>query len=698
MKKLTHVLLVEDNPQDAELIRRMLEKGDDPEFAVVHAAVLRDAIARLRSEHFDIILLDLGLPDSKGLDGIMRINHEGIETPVIVLTGQTDEELALKTIAMGSQDYLVKDQIDRNLLLRSIQYSIERKRSSEAIEESGKRLRESEERLRLAIDATALGTFDYDPQQGTFYCSDVAKGHFGLRPQAHVDYAVFLSGIHPEDRERMHIAVQNTLGLKNGGHFRAEYRTVGIEDFKERWLSTYGQVFSDEEGKAARFIAGTVDITEQKRMEEEVKHMADHDALTGLPNRRLFRNVAELNIGHAQRYDEKFAVLFLDLDRFKEVNDTLGHETGDLLLKETAARLKSSVRTSDTIARMGGDEFNILISDIKHPEYVADVARKIMNAVREPFVIKGHELNLSTSIGISIFPDDGKTINELLQCADIALYYAKGHGRNGFHFYSAETNARSIECIKFENALHRAIERQEFRLYFQPIIDIKSGAISSMETLLRWQRPGRNILMPGDFFESASDIGLMVEIEDWVLTNVGKQIRAWQELHISPPCVTVNISPRMFQRTGLVPRILRLVQDTGIAPSCLGIEITEATAMQDVENSLMQIEELRRAGVTILIDDFGTGYSSLSHLKRLPVQKLKIDRSFVRDVAMGNGDQKIVTAVVLLAHSLDLQVVAEGVENEEQLEFLRQVECDEAQGYFLSKPMPAESVKELLAV
>jgi len=429
-----------------------------------------------------------------------------------------------------------------------------------------------------------------------------------------------------------------------------------------------------------RWFGTHTDITDRKRMEEEIKHMAQHDTLTGLPNRRLFNEIIHIELAQARRNGRKVALLFLDLDRFKEINDTLGHETGDQLLKQTAVRLKGIIRTSDTVARIGGDEFNVLIPDIAYPEYASEVAHKILNEIRKPFEVKGHDLAVSTSIGISVFPDDGEEVDTLMRYADIAMYYAKEHGRNMLQFYNPVINTRSLERMKFENSLRQAIDRNEFRLYYQPLVNVMTGKILSAEVLLRWQHPERGLLLPEQFLEAADDIGFMPEIDEWVLKV----------------CITVNISNRQFQNPDLITRVAAILRETGMPAECLDLEISEAVVMSNGENTLARLGALVRMGVQISVDNFGTGYSSLNQLKRLPIGKLKMDKSFVRGIADDSDDRAIVNAVLLLAHSLKLKVVAAGVERDSQLLLLRDLHCDEAQGYLFSRPLPAEQFRELV--
>ena len=589
------------------------------------------------------------------------------------------------------------DQIDfANKLSLSVSLALENANLYAAVRKAEERVRSSEETLRLAIMATRLGTFDYYPLTGELHWSDFAKQHFGLPPDARPDYETFLSGIHPDDRNRVDGLIRNVTLKDHCKEFSIECGTVGIKDGKKRWISAHWRLFFDDKGRPARYIGTTLDITGRKRLQEEMRHMAQHDALTGLPNRRLFREVAAVELAQAHRHGTKLAIFFLDLDRFKEINDTFGHEVGDQLLREAASRLTSVVRTSDTVARIGGDEFNLIISDIKQAEYASEVAVKILKEIRKPFTVNAQELNISTSIGISVFPDDGAQIDGLLSYADIAMYYAKDHGRNRFQFYNPVINRSSLERIDFENRLRRAIERGELRLYFQPLVNVGTGKMFAVEILVRWQHPEQGLLLPGQFFKIAEDIGLLGDIDAWVLKAAGNQIKTWIDQGIKPLSVTVNLSAGQFQSPDLVKSVTRILEETALPPECLDIEITETAAMGNIENTIKRLRELSSLGIHISIDDFGTGYSSLSYLKKLPINRLKIDKSFIRDIATDPDDRTIITAVTSMAHHMGIRTVAEGVETEEQLSFLRDSGCDEAQGFLFSRPLPADRFRELL--
>ena len=435
----------------------------------------------------------------------------------------------------------------------------------------------------------------------------------------------------------------------------------------------------------------------RKQAEEAVQFVATHDALTSLPNRVLFNQSLDRALAFARRHSRRLAVLFIDLDRFKLINDTLGHDAGDNLLTEIARRLTSSLRASDTVARLGGDEFVVLIEEITDPAYIIDVAQKLINALGEPLTLSGHEYRMTASIGISSFPDDADDIQGLLKNADIAMYRAKEQGRNNFQFYSARMNVHSVERLTMESGLRRALDRDELVLHYQPKIDIRSGGITGVEALVRWQHPEHGLVPPAKFISVAEETGLIVPIGEWVLNSACLAQRSWREAGLPRMRMAVNLSARQLLQTDLVKEIARVLQRTGCEPGCLEFEITESMVMQNPARAVDLIRELKGLGIAISIDDFGTGYSSLAYLKRFPIDSLKIDRSFIHDLPRDPGNMAITQAVIGMAHSLKLTVIAEGVETREQLEFLRGHDCDQMQGFYFSKPVPAAQVAEMIA-
>ncbi len=418
----------------------------------------------------------------------------------------------------------------------------------------------------------------------------------------------------------------------------------------------------------------------------QIEHLAYHDALTGLPNRPLFVDRLIVALAQASRADQQLAVFFLDLDRFKDINDSLGHTVGDNLLKSVAERVRRCVREGDTVARFGGDEFTLLIPRIDHIEDAAKIAQKINETLKIPFVVGDRELFVTTSIGISIFPGDGADPETLVRNADSAMYRAKDQGRDNYQLYAPAMNAQALEKLALENTLRKALSQEELVLHYQPLVSASTGRIVGLEALVRWQHPDRGLLGPAHFISAAESSGLIVPIGEWILNAACRQVRVLRRKDNLDISVAVNLSARQFQQPNLVDQIRSIVHETGIEPEWLELEITESNAMQNAENAIHTLRELKNLGVRISMDDFGTGYSSLNYLKRFPIDTLKLDQMFVRDVTTDRSDAAIVTAVISLAHSLDLKVVAEGVETEEQRNFLIEKGCDILQGYLFSRP------------
>jgi diguanylate cyclase (GGDEF)-like protein len=433
----------------------------------------------------------------------------------------------------------------------------------------------------------------------------------------------------------------------------------------------------------------------QRRVEDMIKHQASHDRLTGLPNRMLFDDRLSLALAHTHRYGEMLAVVFLDLDGFKTVNDTLGHAVGDQLLKSVAERLRGCLRSGDILARWGGDEFTLLLSPISSAEDTAQIATEILETLNAPLQIDQQELYINASLGIALAPYHGEDADTLLKNADAAMYRAKQQGRNNYQLYTPAIGTKAQERLVLENNLYKALERQEFRLHYQPQIDLQTGEIVGMEALIRWQSRESGLISPSLFIPLAEEMGLIGSIGEWVLWTACAQNRAWQSLGLPPVRMAVNLSARQFQQKNLVKIIAQVLESTKLEPHYLELEITESIAMQDMNLTISVLRTLRSMGIQIAIDDFGTGYSSLSSLKHFPLDKLKIDQSFVRELVTDSYDAAIITAVVALGHGLKLEVIAEGVETQEQLKFLQSVKCDCVQGYYLSRPLPAQEATNL---
>ncbi|GEM_PF-122284 len=452
----------------------------------------------------------------------------------------------------------------------------------------------------------------------------------------------------------------------------------------------------DEAGKVTHFVGVQNDVTERMSYESQLEHQANYDMLTGLPNRNLLQDRLGQTLAYVRRHERELALLFIDLDHFKNINDSLGHEAGDRLLKLVAVRLAGCVREVDTVSRQGGDEFVVILPDVAEEEDVTPVTRKILHAMSEPFDVDGHELFVTCSIGIALYPKDGEDGQTLLKNADAALYRAKDLGRNNAQFYAAEMNLKALERLMLENGLRHALERREFLLHYQPQVDLRSGEIIGMEALVRWQHSELGLVSPSRFIPVTEESGLIVQLGEWVLRTACAQNKAWQRAGLKSISVAVNLSARQFRQPNLVEVVAGILRETGLDPAYLELEVTESLVMQNVEVTIATLGSLKAMGIKLSIDDFGTGYSSLSYLKRFPIDTLKIDQSFVRDITTDPDDAAIAKTIISMAHDLQLKVIAEGVETEAQKSFLQLRRCDEMQGYFFSKPLPAEDFEVLL--
>ncbi|MGV3719746.1 MAG: putative bifunctional diguanylate cyclase/phosphodiesterase, partial [Actinomycetota bacterium] len=560
------ILLVEDNPGDARLFREYLAEEGSASFHIGQVDRLQSAMGMLAADSYDVMLLDLSLPDSHGLNTVRSVHAAAPNLPIVVLTGHDDETQAVRSVQEGAQDYLVKGRVDGNLLARSMRYAIERHRM----------------------------------------------------------------------------------------------------------------------------------LTELAQARKVEHYIATHDVLTDLPNRQLFQDRLDHALAEARRNRHRVALLFLDLDRFKLTNDTLGHAAGDRLLQSVAERLGGCIRSTDTAARLGGDEFTVIVPAVQRTQDVARVANKILDALSRPFVQDGIELFITTSIGISIFPSDGVDSETLVKNADIAMYRAKANGRNNFQFYTPAMNAKALERMELEYSLRQALDRGEFVLHYQPQVDVSNGRIIGMEALLRWKHPTLGMLMPSEFIPLAEETGLIVPIGEWVLRTACTQARHWLDRGLPEVSMAVNFSARQFQRQNPVKTVTRVLNETGLEPRFLELELTESVVMRDAEAASATLRQLKQLGIHLSLDDFGTGYSSLAHLKRFPLEKLKIDKLFVHSLNEDKSDRAITSAIIAMAHSLQLMPVAEGVETLAQLEALRTLACDKMQGFLFSGAVTAAAAARLL--
>jgi diguanylate cyclase (GGDEF)-like protein/PAS domain S-box-containing protein len=463
-----------------------------------------------------------------------------------------------------------------------------------------------------------------------------------------------------------------------------------------RWFSINGEPLFNEHGKFTGYRGTGTDITARKQTEQHIHHVAQHDVLTGLPNRSLLQDRLSQAVAYSMRCTHPVWVMLIDLDRFKFVNDSMGHKAGDVLLMTVAARLRSALRETDTVARLSGDEFVVILTEHEDQKLSADIVQRLMDSVAQPVMLGSKEFFVTCSIGVAVYPTDGAPADSLIEHADIAMYRAKKLGRNNFQFYTPAMNDEAMERVRIESALRNALERNEFVLHYQPQVDMASGEIVGMEALLRWQHPEMGMVAPNRFIGVAEETGLIVQIGAWVMRTACLQTRAWQDAGLGQLRVAVNLSARQFGAVSLVGEISQVLAETGLPAGSLEIELTESLFMSDVTLAVELLHSLKALGVNLSIDDFGTGYSSLSYLSRFPIDVLKIDRSFVAEITRGSNGAPIVASIIALAHNLKLDVIAEGVETEEQLDYLRRHGCDQIQGFYFSRPLVAEDFEQLL--
>jgi diguanylate cyclase (GGDEF)-like protein/PAS domain S-box-containing protein len=691
------VLIVDDDPALRLTVRASLGQAG---FAVEEAEDGVDAIPAFMQMRPDIVLLDVMMPKMDGFQvcEALRGMSAGMHTPILMMTGLDDVESINRAYGAGATDFIAKP-FNWVILGHRVRYIW---RASTAFND----LRISETRLANAQRIASVGNWEWDIEGNDLHWSDEMFKIFGVQPHAVGNtFESLLHRIHPDEKGSFASVVRDSIA--SGSKIGIDHRIL-LADGALRIVHTEAEVIYDDTGKAASVMGTVQDITERKEAEERIRYLAYYDTLTDLPNSTLFKDRLGQVLLNAKRHGKIVATMLIDMDRFKNINDTLGHQNGDLLLQGVARRLTDSVRKIDPVARlcrdemspvvsrMGGDEFIISLAELTRIEDAACVATRIINSLSEPFMIDGHEIFITTSIGISVFPTDGADVDELLKNADIAMYHAKDQGRNNFQFYSASMNVLSFERLTIENKLRKALERGEFVLYHQPRLDLSTGKIVGLEALIRWKSPEIGIVPPAQFIQLAEETGLIVPIGEWVLGTACAQSRAWRDAGYPAIRISVNISGRQFRQKDIGENVSRIVRETGADPRQVELELTESIIMKNEEETIKTLHALKDLGLNLSIDDFGTGYSSLSYLKRFPIDYLKIDRSFIRDVTTSPDDAAITRAIIAMAHSLKLKVVAEGVEKEDQMEFLRAEGCDEMQGFFFSPPVPAESFIRLV--
>ena len=705
-KKPFKVLIIEDDPNYFILVNERLSQNRNPSFELIRSKHLQSGLERLGDGDIDVVLLDLMLPDSEGLNSFMSVHKAFPSVPIIILTAVDDDELAAQAIAWGAQDYLTKGSFDRELLIKSICYAVSRNQAQAQLqkyyqenERSKRTLQDRDERFRSLVSNIPGAVYRYTlsaPREWKMdFISDVIKDISGLPASEFMgkSIAAYFEKILPQDLPLLQDAFEKAV--REGAMFSVDYR-VRHHNGDFRWVHDHGRAVRDEDGKVIHVDGVISDITERTKEKERFNQLVYYDALTNLPNRDLFVDRLDQAVQQVRRKKESGAVLALDLDHFKRINDTLGHPIGDQLIKAVSVRLLKVLFDSDTVTRIGGGAFIILLPRVAKIEDAENVANKLLTAFKSPFLISEHELFTSCSIGIALFPNDGETSDILIKNADAAMHIAKERGKDRFQLFSSSIANNSFERLVLENSLRRAMERNEFQLYYQPQLDLRTGKTIGAEALIRWKHPDLGFIPPLEFIPIAEETGLIHPIGEWVLKTACEQKKIWDQQGYKPFRISVNLSARQFHYANLVDMVGDTIRKSGIDARDLDLELTESTIMDRLEETTQTLRRLKNMGTHISIDDFGTGYSSLMYLKTFPIDTIKIDKSFVDDVTTDPDDQAITQAIISMAHSLKLDVVAEGVETREQLDLLRSQNCDVIQGYLFSKPVPVDELSLLL--
>jgi diguanylate cyclase (GGDEF)-like protein/PAS domain S-box-containing protein len=686
------VLLIDAQADDAARILDELSLATDERFRVECVTELSSAIERLRNGGVGAVMLDLSLPDSQGIETFDKIFQAAPRVPILILSGTDTEAMARQAVKRGAQDYLVKTQADGYRLRRAVGTLMDR-RAAEAI------LLEKEV-ADATLDSIEEAVLRTDIRGNVRYLNRMAETMTGwLRNEALgrpvADVLRIIDGI---NRAAVGNAVEivmqedKTAGVKTNRINCILVRRDGCEfGIENKVTPIHGQ-----NGEVTGALVAFHDVSAARARSLEMSRLAQHDSLTGLPNRVLFHDRITQAISLAVRQGTELAVLFVDLDQFKRINDSLGHRVGDNLLQSVAHRLVACVRRSDTVCRLGGDEFVILLSQVEHAEDAAFSARKILRALAAPHSIDSKILDIQVSIGVSTYPSDGPDAETLMVRADTAMYEAKQHGRNNFKFFRHEMDARVAERQLLEGDLRSALGRNEFLLHYQPKINLQTGQITGMEALIRWLHPQRGMIYPGQFVPLAEECGLIFSIGRWVLLEACKQARAWSDSGLGVVPVAVNVSATEFWTKDFLSGVRAALIATGLEPANLELELTESVLMDDAEIAVGTLSKLKAMGVQLAIDDFGTGYSSFTYLRRFPVDALKLDQSFVREITENPGDATIVSAMINIGKSLNQRVIAEGIETRGQFKFLHCHGCGEGQGYYFSHPVVAEQAGKML--
>lgn len=709
------ILIVDDEQRLLDSLDNLLTAQGYQAVCALGGLAACEALAK---RSFDLILLDLNMQDMNGHQVMDFVTQNEIETAVVVVSGESSFSSVSKALRRGAYDYIRKPY-DPEELLSTVNSALQKVVLEKAHSAMQTRLQKSEELHRYIVNSSPDIVFMLDREGRFTFLNNKVESILGYKKTdlvgRHYKYI-----IDPTDLERAHYLFEEQAGKRReswGSEIRllTKRQSHSARHFEitffpiERQLTKPSNSMTGPASFPTTIIGtyGTArDITERKEAEEFINFQAYHDLLTRLPNRALFKDRLNISLAQAKRNKSNLAVMFLDLDRFKIVNDTLGHAMGDRLLQSVAQRLEGCVRKCDTLSRFGGDEFTLLLPTLASSEDARTIAKKVISTLKEPFILGDHEVFVGVSIGIAVYPNAGHSVDQLIQNADVAMYHVKGRGKDGYQYYNEAMAIHTSNRLSLERDLRNALEKDEFRVFYQPQISTQTGKVTGVEALVRWQHPERGLVFPGEFIPLAEETRLMSDINDWVLNTACREVKQWLDNGHPQIRLSVNFSPLQVEHPRFVHRLLNCLRQTNFPAKNFEIELTENVLMNDLENMTQKLRQLSEHGLTIAIDDFGTGYSSLNYLRKLHIHTLKVDQSFIQDIGDTQDGACIVNAIVSMAHGLKLNIVAEGVETENQLNYLKSLGCHEIQGFFFGRAVPAhealaklnQNAKQLIAV
>jgi len=699
----THrILIVDDEPRFRSAYRELLSGASR---IIEECSTGKEAILRLDRRDIDVVVLDLKLPDIDGADIMAWLSRNRISTSIVVFSADESIDSAIHALRQGAFEFIRKHS-DPNDLIQSVNRALRRQRLEQEHAVMTAKLEQSERLHRFLVEQSPDLIYTLDESGHFIFVNSRVESLLGYTREELIGRHYSLI-VHEDDIEQARYAFhERRIGERATTNFEVRLRNKqnGVQHFDNRMvvaiLSSQGIYMPDKNVSQQHFLGTSGfarDITERKRAEETINFQAFHDLLTGLPNRTLFMDRLELALHQAKRRNQRVGVMFLDIDRFKLINDTYGHPEGDKLLKDFAQRTRNCLRSGDTLARQGGDEFTVLLPDISNGDDVTMIARKMLAELKAPFTVAEKDFLATVSIGIAIYPEDGETPEDLIRNADLAMYQTKSQGKNGYLEFTPAMSTTHVERLSLENDLREALKQgDQFELYYQPQISLSKRCVVGIEALIRWNHPTQGLINPDSFIPLAEETGMVVPLSDWVLQAGCAQLAKLRGMGFNNLKLGINLSPKEFERGDLFERIASPLGAYALPPEVLEIEITESLLMKDAEAVIAKVRQLRRAGIRISIDDFGTRFSSLNYLRRFSVNSIKIDQSFIRDIGATHGSSGIVHAIMGLARSFGLGVLAEGVENTTQLNVLAGLGCDEMQGFHFSRPLPVDQLEKFL--